>query len=589
MGNLRGEAEIMHNLKVATAISALAICAAAGCTRQSTDIADDGVDLLLTNGQFYTLNEDQPWAEAVAIRHGRIIFVGSSEAATEFVGDDTKIVDLQNKFALPGFQDPHSHFAFGGVSYTICPIYDLPDRHAIFAEIKKCVDADPDAEIIRGTGWTIDQFDDGMPPTKEMLDAIDVSRPLVFGDADGHAFWLNSKAFEVYEISDKTADPVGGKIERNPDTGEVWGTLHEETAMKLVTEKWPPFTDDEFAAGLEFAQDYHHSIGITALTEAMIKLEGNDYSVTMNALKQFNDTGKLKIRILASLLWDAEKGISQIERFKQARAEYSNDRLHVNSVKFWADGVIETYTAMMLEPYSDRPETHGLLMVPREQLMEAAPLVDAEKFQIHIHAIGDATVRYGLDAIEAAWNANGRRDASHQITHAQFVHSDDIDRFQKLDVGVSFQPLWSYEDDYITYFTAPRVGAERLSGTYPVNSILKTGAKVAFSSDWPVSSANPLLGIETALTRIDPYSNVGVPFNPDQRISLEAAISAYTIDAAGLNILDETTGSIEVGKYADLVVLDQNLFEIPVEHISDTSVIVTIFDGETVFGDLGNL
>ena len=579
----------MHNLKVTAAISALAICVVAGCARQATDIADDGADLLLTNGRFYTLNQNQPWADAVAISNGRIIFVGSANEAASFTDDDTAIVDLHGKFTLPGFQDPHSHFAFGGVSYTICPIYDLPDRDTIFAEIKKCADADPEADIIRGTGWTIDQFDNGMPPTKEMLDAIDVSRPLVFGDADGHAFWLNSKAFEVYDITNETADPDGGKIERNPDTGEIWGTLHEETAMKLVTEKWPPFTDDEFAAGLEFAQDYHHSIGITALTEAMIKLEGNDYSVTMNALQQFNDEGKLKIRVLGSLLWDAEQGMDQIERFKQAREEYSNDRLQVNSVKFWADGVIETYTAMMLEPYSDRPETHGILMVPREQLMEAAPLVDAEKFQIHIHAIGDATVRYGLDAIEAAWDANGRRDARHQITHAQFVHPDDIDRFQKLDVGVSFQPLWSYEDDYITYFTAPRVGAERLSKTYPVNSILKTGAKVAFSSDWPVSSANPLWGIETAVTRTDPFSNSGAPFNPDQRVSLEAAISAYTIDAAALNILDETTGSIEVGKHADLVVLDQNLFEIPVADISDAKVLVTIFNGESVFGDLGDL
>ena len=574
-----------------------ALCAAIGFAltacdspvEQSESLTGDRADLILTNAKVYTVDPERSWAKAVAIKDGKILFVGTGAEAEQFIGQETKVADIRGRLVLPSFQDAHSHFAKGGASSIGCPVYELPDKETVLAEIRKCVEADPDAKIIRGYGWTIDQFDNGMPPPKGLLDAIESSRPLVFGDADGHALWANSKAFELYGITKDTPDPEGGKIEKDPETGELWGTVHEEAGMNLIRDKWPAFTDDDMIEGIKYAQDYHHSIGITAVSESIVKLEGRDNYRSLPALSALNSSGDLKMRVLAALLWDAEKGMDQLDVLKKARDQYSRDNLQVDAIKFWADGVVETHTAMMLDPYEDKPDSRGLMMVPREQLMEAYPLVDAAGFQIHTHTIGDATARYALDAIEATWNANGRRDARHQITHAQFVHPDDLNRFQELDVGVSFQPFWAYEDDYITYYTLPRVGPDRIKWSYPIGSLMRSGATVAFSSDWPVSSANPFWGIETAITRLDPFTGEGQPFLPNERIDLPEAIEAYTINAAYLNLLDDTTGSIEVGKFADLVVIDQNLFEIPVDAISDTKVLATIFEGEVVFGDLDQI
>jgi len=219
-------------------------------------------------------------------------------------------------------------------------------------------------------------------------------------------------------------------------------------------------------------------------------------------------------------------------------------------------------------------------------LIEGVKAVDAKGFQVHIHAIGDATVRYALDAIEEAEKSNGKRDARHHINHLQVIHPDDIGRFTKLDVGASFEPLWAYEEPYITDFARPQLGPERINWVYPIGSILRAGAHVALGSDWSVSTPDPLLGMETAVTRVDPITNDTEPFLPEQRISVEDAIAGYTIEAARYNLLDDTTGSIEVGKFADLVILEKNLLEIPSSEISNAKVLVTLFEGEPVFGTL---
>jgi len=560
-----------------------ALLVLASCDSDVDTAAIDTADTILTNAKVYTVDKNKSWAEAVAIKDGKIAFVGDQAEAEQLAGPETETIDLDGKLLLPSFQDAHAHFANGGVTYTGCPVYDLPDLATVLSTIEICVAENPQAEIIRGYGWSIDQFDDGLPPAKELLDAIDSSRPLVFGDADGHALWANSKAFELYGITRDTPNPKGGKIERDRTTGDVRGTVHEESAMNLIRDKWPAFTDEEIITGIKIAQDLYHSLGITAVSESIVKLESRDGYRSLPALKAVNDSGELKTHVVAALLWDAEASLDQVETFKAVRDSYSGGKLHVNTIKFWADGVVETHTAMMLGFYSDLPDSRGFMMVPRDQLMDGIRLADAEGFQAHIHTIGDATARYALDAIEATWAANGRRDARHQITHAQFVHPDDLERFAALDVGVSFQPLWAYEDDYITYYTLPRVGPERIKWSYPIGKLMETGTTVAFSSDWPVSSANPFWGIETAITRLDPWTGEGEVFLPEQRINLEQAIEAYTINAAQLNLLDETTGSIEVGKSADLVALNQNLFEISVSDISETKVLMTMFDGEIVY------
>lgn len=578
--------KLRKNLSITVLFTTILVTA---CDQQKQESAVDGADLVFTNGRVYTVDAKRSWAQAVAVDDGKIVYVGDDAGAEDFVAGNTQLVDLHGKMLLPGFQDVHTHFAASGVHYLECPVFDLENKEAVLVEIKKCSDENPTAEIIRGVGWTIDQFENGRPPRKELLDAIDSSRPLVFGDADGHAFWVNTVAFETYGITSDTVDPKGGRIERDPETGELWGTLHEDSAMELLKSQWPRYSDQDFIEGIRYSENHYHSLGITAVQDALVKLDGRSEYRSLPAYKTLSDRGELNIRVSVALFWEAKKGIEQVQAFKSVRREMSGDRLRANTVKFWADGVVETHTAMMLEPYSDKPETRGLMMVPRGQLMAGIPLLDAEGFQIHIHAIGDATVRYSLDAIEGAWQANGRRDARHHITHAQVVHPDDIPRFQALGVGASFQPYWTYADEYVTLFNLPRVGPERIKWSYPIGSLQRSGATVAFSSDWFVSSANPLVGIETAVTHVDPLTNEGQPYLPSETIELDEAVAAYTINAAYLNAIDDMTGSIQVGKYADLIVLDQDLFQIPIQNVSDVQVLLTLLEGDVMYGDLESL
>jgi predicted amidohydrolase YtcJ len=271
---------------------------------------------------------------------------------------------------------------------------------------------------------------------------------------------------------------------------------------------------------------------------------------------------------------------------QKVRREYSNGRLQANTVKIWADGILESYTAKMLEPYSDKPEDTGLLMVPRKEIMAAVPLLDKAGFQVHIHAIGDATVRYALDAFEKAQKSNGKRDSRHLTAHTQVVNPSDVGRFVQLDVIAGFTPYWTYADSYISDINPPQLGEERMQQMYPIRSILESGGRVAFGSDWSVSTADPLLGIEAAVTHIEPDGEPTPVFIPSERITLDQAIAGYTIDVAYANFLEEETGSIEVGKFADLVVLSDNLFDLAPVDISEVTVVATLLEGEIIYGDL---
>ena len=552
--------------------------------------ATDAAELVLTNARIYTLDPERPWAETVVISRGRITAV-LGEGIT-YDDADARVIDLGGRMVLPAFQDTHAHVPAGGVLYTGCSLFDLEGLPALLAAIEVCVEANPEATLIRGGGWNMDDLPEGEPPDKKWLDAIDATRPLVFDDADGHALWVNSKALEHFDITALTPDPPGGVIARVPGSREPLGALLE-AAIDLVKDRWPPFSDDEIRRGLEYGRDYFHSVGITTFQDAYVLLDGGSEYRSLPAYLALAEAGDLKMRASLALGWAPGGGDAHLQRLIETRdryhgQRYENGELLVNMVKLWADGVVETRTAMMLEPYTDQPDTHGLMMIPREELMEFTPKLDAAGFQVHIHAIGDATVRWGLDALEAAQRANGRRDARHHINHVQFVHPEDVGRFAALGVAATFEPFWAYEDKYITELTRPRVGEIRIGTTYPIRSILDSGARVAFSSDWSVSSANPLLGIETAVTRTDPFTNRGEPFLPKEAIRLEQAIAAYTREAAWVNGLEDRTGTIEPGKFADLVVLDRNLFSIPIGEVSEARIVATLFEGEVVYGRLPN-
>jgi predicted amidohydrolase YtcJ len=558
----------------------------AGCSRDQQEAPAPLADLLLTNGRVYTMDAERTWAEAVAIRDGRIIFVCSSADARQHTGNATEVVDLGRKMLLPSFQDVHIHPLAGGLAYLSCTLYEESgDLTAVLAKIARCVAENPEAEAIRGAGWNWGMFDGEASPDKELLDAIDSSRPLIFGDGDGHTLWVNSAALALAGVTADTPDPEGGAIGRVSGSTEPSGTLLEGPGMDLLRSKLPATTLAEKERGLLYAQRYLQGLGITAMQDAMVQLSDDDENSNLATYHSLLQKGQLKMRVRAAIFWDPAKGLAQIPAIKAASAEFSNGRLQATSVKFWADGILETHTARLLEPYSDQPDNLGLLMVPLDELMTAVPLLDAAGFQIHVHAIGDGTVRYALDAIEKAREVNGVRDARHFLAHTQLIHPDDMGRFAELETIANFSPYWAFSDDYTAVINPPQLGEERMATMFPIAEVLAAGARVSFGSDWSVSSADPLLGIEVAIRRQDPEDTTAPVFMPEQRISLDAAIAGFTIDAAYTNFLDDDTGSVEVGKYADLIILSNNLFDIPTAQISDAKVLATLLEGELVYGE----
>lgn len=570
----------------------VALTAFASC---GSDAEIEPADVVFQSGAIYTVDADRSWAEAVAIRGEEIVFVGSDADSASFVGDDTTVVDLAGKMMLPGFQDAHVHPVWSGMAYLGCPMFDVDTVDDYVQVAADCASRDPEKHWIVGDGWNLDRFAPSGIPHKGLLDAVIPDRPAAFLSADGHSIWVNSKALEAAGIDADTSDPAGGIINRDPATGEAVGALQEQGGINMILSQAPQPTEEEMLEGLRYALRHLNSLGITALQDALVKVDGTDAYATLDTYAILDNNDELSIRAVLALYWEyetiktLEEGRDLVQMFVDTRERYTDGNIYATSIKIWLDGVLEAGTAAMLEDYTDAPGHRSEVTLAEDDLNEISRELDALGFQIHYHAIGDRAIRASLDAAEFARDGNGVRDSRHHICHVQVVQPSDIPRFRDLDVIANFQPLWAYEDGYITELTYPRIGPERSEYLYPIGSILRTGATVAFGSDWYVSSADPLAGIETAVTRLSAEGLNDVVMLPDERISLEDAIAAYTINSAFTNFLDERSGSIEVGKLADLIVLDQNLFEIDVSEISEARVLLTLLGGEPVYGDMETL
>ena len=543
-------------------------------------------ELLMLNGKVYTVNHEQSWAEAIAITDGRIIWVGDSEEANQWQGERTRTIDLGGKMVLPGFQDIHIHPVHSGVSYQQCALFDAEGVELLQQRIKQCAESEP-GEWIRGGGWLVTNFAPSGLPDKKLLDEIVPDRPVALKSSDGHSMWVNSLALELAGINADTQDPAGGRIDRYPNSTEPSGSLQETSAMNLVHIVEPELTQKELEAGLAYSRDHLHSLGITAVQDALLKLTPGDAYFGLPAYLALEERGELNLHVINAMYWQNDISLEeQLPAFLKARDE-STPYIHNTAIKIWQDGVIETETAALLEPYLNRGDQFvGELLNEPAVLNEAVTALDAAGFQIHFHAIGDRAIRSAFDSIQAAREANGKHDNRHHISHIQLFSPEDIPRFAELDVVANFQPLWAIEDGYITDLTIPRIGEERGKFLYPIGSVQRTGARVAFGSDWYVTSANPLDGIEAAVTRLDPDGKTDEPLGENEEINLAQAIENYTLNSAYVNFLDVDTGSIEIGKLADIIVLDRNLFDVPASEINQVRVIATLFRGELVFGNL---
>jgi predicted amidohydrolase YtcJ len=558
-----------------------ALFAATACSESPQEQAPaealpDYADLVLTNGGIYTVDGQHGWAEAAAVRDGIFVVVGSNAEVEAQVGPETRVIDLTGQMALPGFHDAHVHPTMGGYALLGCDLEGMASVGAIIEKVTACAQ-NMDQGWLEGHAFNLSLFgQDG--PHKSLLDAISMTRPIILWASDGHNAWANSTALELAGITAETPDPALGVIERDPD-GSPSGTLRE-TAQELVRAAMPKPTLESNVEALRTGIAHLNSFGITSFIDAWVGLE--DYQ----AYQAVERAGGLTARVVTSLTYEsgfAKHYGGEFDQVLAGRNEFESERLNHDSVKLFLDGVLEGETAALVEPYVGMHGKRGELILEPEALNAAVTRFDAMGLQVHMHAIGDRAVRAGLDAIEAARVANGPSDNRHHISHLQMIHIDDIDRFGSLATAANFQAFWAWPDDWIMELNLPVLGEERVQGMYPIASVARAGGRIVGGSDWNVSSANPLDAIETAVRRQDAFADGGPVLNENERISLQTMIDAYTRNAAWLMHHEDRVGSIEVGKRADVVVLDRNLFEIPVTEINEANVVMTLLDGETVW------
>jgi hypothetical protein len=541
---------------------------------------DAPADLVLTGGPVATMDAARRIAEAVAVRDGRIIAVGSARDVGTHVGPLTRVVELDGRMVLPGFQDAHVHPTHGGLALIRCGLHDAHGAEEVLDRIRAYAEANPDLPWILGSGWYMADFANGTP-AKELLDRVAPGRPVFLVNRDGHGAWASSRALELAGIGRDTPDPADGRIERLPD-GEPQGTLHEG-AMRLVDEVAPDPTPDDVVRGLIAGQAYLHSVGITAWQDAWVA-ERDDA-----AYRTLAGRGELTGRVIGALWWDRLRGLDQVPELIALRDRGPVGRYATTSVKFMLDGVMENYTAAMLEPYLDgrggATANTGIDFIDPATLAAAVTAIDAAGMQPHFHAIGDRAVRNGLDAVEAARGANGPSDTRPHIAHIQLIHPDDLPRFRRIGVVANAQPYWACHEAQMDELTIPFIGPRRAGWQYPFASLRRAGAMLCMGSDWSVSTANPLLEIEVAVNRVADEHRDAEPFLPEERLTLDECLEAFTIGSAYVNHLDEATGSLEIGKLADLAVLDRDLYAADAGPIGDARVLLTLVEGTAVHED----
>lgn len=538
--------------------------------------AQTPADLVLRGGRIFTADAARSWAEALAVRGGRITALGGNRDADAQIGPATRVIELRGRTVTPGFGDAHVHPVLAGVSRIACDLHHLRGIPAYLEAVRAYAHANPAEPWITGGGWTLADFPGGLP-RREDLDRIVPDRPVLLPNRDGHDAWVNSRALEVAGITRDTPDPASGIIERDAD-GTPTGCLHEG-AMEMVRALIPPPTGETYQRGILECQQYLHGLGITNWQDAWVTPEGEAAYVALGA------SGRLTARVVGAMWWERDEGPEQIERLVARRAAGVVGRYAATSVKLMCDGVIENQTASMTEPYFNG---HGRLTGNRGKdfidpatLREAVIRLDALGLQPHFHALGDRAVRQALDAVEAARRVNGWSDTRPHLAHLQVVHPDDLGRFGRLGALANIQPLWAVEEEQQTELTLPFLGPVVAARQYPFRSLRQAGATLVMGSDWSVSTPDPFPQMEVAVNRISPEHRSGEAFLPNERLDLVDILAAATAGSAYASHLDEA-GWLGVGRLADLAILDRDMFDPGSGPIGDTRVVATFVEGSAV-------
>jgi predicted amidohydrolase YtcJ len=532
-------------------------------------------DLVLINGRVWTVNPAQPWVEAVAVDGDRVLRVGGTAEIKKLVGKKTRVIDLKGGLALPGFLDSHTHFLEGGFSLSSIQLRDVTSREEFVRRVEEKARSLRKGEWILHGNWDHEQFSPPELPRKEWIDAVSPENPVCVCRYDEHIALANSLALEIGGITRKTESPQGGEILKDPVTGEPTGILRDaamDLVMRHIPRPSPEENLDAARAGLRHARE----AGVTSLEDMA---DASSFAESLEAYQELLKQGELTARIRLYVPIDEVDAVDTLG----LKTPFGNDWLAIGGLKGFADGGLGASTAYFFEPYADNPRNFGLLapqMFP-EGIMEKRILqADKAGLQVAIHAIGDKANFIMLNIFEKIEAENGKRDRRWRIEHAQHLRPEDFGRFAKLGVIASVQPFHAIDDGR---WAEVKIGKERCKTTYAFKSFLDSGTTLALGSDWPVAPLNPLIGIYAAVTRRTTDGKNPDGWFPEQKLPLEEAIKGFTLNGAYAEFSEKSKGSIEPGKLADLVVLDQDLFKIAPEGIKDARVAMTIAGGRVVY------
>jgi predicted amidohydrolase YtcJ len=551
-------------------------------------------DLIFFGGRVRTPAHPSGFATAIAVRDGVITATGDDEDVRALAGPATRQVDLAGRLALPAFGDSHIHAISGGLESLRCNLLGLKTRQECLDAIAAYSAALPPRAWVLGGGWSMEAFPGGTPAAGD-LDAVTGGRPAFLPNRDHHGAWVNTEALRRAGVTAATPDPSDGRVERYPD-GSPTGTLHDG-AMGYVARHVPAASPAQLRAGLMAALGYLHSLGIAHYQDACVGSAGElGIYDTFDTYAAAADDGTLTASVTGALWWNRHGDFGQADGLLARRERASRGRFRATSVKLMVDGVCETFTAAMSQPYLDRDghptSHHGNFFLDPAELAAIARLMAGEHgFQLHFHALGDAAVTAALDAIEAL-PGHARVAGRHHLAHLQFIKPSDVPRFGAAGAVANFQPLWACAEPQMEELTIPFVGPERARWQYQIGGVARAGGRLAFGSDWPVSSADPVQEIHVAVNRaMSPAigragtPEVDSPFLPEHAISLDSAIAAFTSGVAYVNHEDGVTGLLTPGMRADVAVLDQDLYAIPASEIGSASVVMTVSNGQVVYGD----
>jgi predicted amidohydrolase YtcJ len=564
--------------KLLSAVSLLLLIATFAWNKDQRQAAD----YVIRNARVYTVDSNHPWAEAIAIRSDKILWTGKDQDVDSFISSSTRVEDAGGRLILPGWIDSHFHVLLGS-NPDVLSINNATSLKEIQQQVQEFSQSRPELKWIEAEGWNYSAFPDGTLPSAKDLEGLTAERPAFLIAYDYHTVWLNREALREFGIDSQTkAVTFAEKIEKDPETGEPTGILigyasagMSQQAEADLRKHLPSHSEENMYLSIRENVAAAARVGITTI------IDPQSFPEDMVTYSQMRNKGELPVRLQVALLHRIGISDAEMEEFEETRKKYDDDFLRTAAIKLYIDDVIEPHTAAMLEPYTDRPDETGALLYEPEEFSKIVAGLDKRKFQLLIHAIGDRGIRTALDALEHARKTNGIRDSRHQLVHIECLSPQDVSRFSQLGVTACMQPRHCAPD--ITGQWAKAVGPERSKYAWAFRSLKESGALLAFASDWNVAEMDPLIGIYSAMTRKGLDGTPAKGWIPEQTIDLETAIRAYTINGAYANFMEHNRGSITQGKYADLIMLSDNLFQLPPDKIKDARVLLTIVGGREVY------